>query len=341
MTILFDLNHAAHVHFIRNAYKQLSKEGYNCLVTASDKPLVYELLGEYQIPFHRMGTIGVSFIAKIFKLLVHDFKMLCYCLRHRPDVILGIVAIRGSHIGWLLGIKTIVFTDTEHATKQIAIFKPFASEIHTPNWFGTALGKKQHRYSGFHELAYLHPDNFSAREEVLDLLGVVDREPYFILRFIAWDATHDVGQSGIRLVNKRELVKRLLPHGKVFITSEYDLEEEFKQYEYNIPKSYLHDALSYCSILIGEGATTACEAAMLGVPNILINSMQWGYITYLEKEYDLLYHLTDDKSLFEKLQMLLANPNLKEDWRIKRDAFLSTQQDTTAYIVDLLKSRAR
>jgi predicted glycosyltransferase len=267
--------------------------------------------------------------------------MLRYCLKHRPDVILGIVAIRGSHIGWLLGIKTIVFTDTEHATKQIAIFKPFATEIHTPNWFGMELGDKQHRYSGFHELAYLHPDNFSPREEVLDLLGVSAGEPYFILRFIGWDATHDVGQSGISLANKRELVKQLLPYGQVFITSEYELEEEFKQYEYNIPKSYLHDALSYCTILIGEGATTACEASMLGVPNILINTMLWGYITYLEEEYDLLYHLTDQGSLLDKLQMLLANTNLKAEWQTKRETFLATQQDTTAYIVDLIKAGAK
>jgi len=228
MKILFDVNHAAHVHFMHQAHRALTKQGHECLVTASDKPLAYQLLDEKQVPYYPMGSIGKSMAAKLWKLLVHDIKLFFYCLKHRPDVILGIVAIRGSHVGWLLGIKTIVFTDSEHAKLQIAFFKPFASEIHTPEWFATDLGRKQKKYKGFHELAYLHPNNFSPRKEVLEMLGVAEGEPYFIIRFVSWDATHDINQSGISYQGKQDIIEILEQHGKVFITSEYELEPEWK-----------------------------------------------------------------------------------------------------------------
>ena len=341
MTILFDVNHAGHVHFIKNAYKQLKADGYDCLIVASDKPLVYQLLDEYGLSYYPMGSIGKSLGAKMLKLILHDIKLFIFCLKHRPQVILGIVSIRGSHVSWLTGARSIVFTDTEHASKQIALFKPFTSEVHTPDWFVKDLGQKQVRYSGFHELAYLHPDNFTPRSEVLSLLGVERGEQYFILRFVAWDATHDKNQYGISLQTKREMIMMLSPYGKIFITSEYELEEEFKQYEYDLPRSYLHDALSYTSILISEGATTACEAALLGVPTIYVNSLSLGYITHLERRHDLLYHITDQALVINKTKALLENPNLKPEWKEKRDKFVATQQDTTAYIVNLIKAGAK
>ena len=335
--VLFDVNHAAHVHFVRNAHKILTDQGYECLISASNKPLAYKLLDEYKLPYLPMGHIGKSMLAKIFKLLIHDIKLFFYCLKHRPKVILGIVAIRGSHVGKLLGIKTFVFTDTEHAKLQIAFFKPFATEIHNPEWFTKSLGSKQVRYKGFHELAYLHPNHFKPRIEVLDKLGVTEGEAYFILRFVAWDATHDLNQAGISLQTKRDIVQFLKQRGKVFITSEYELEEEFKPFEYNLPASYLHDAIYYSSLVIGEGATTACEAALLGIPSIYINTISLGYISLLETEHDLVWHLKDDSYAIEKLKLLFSKPNYKEEWMKKKSTFLDSQIDTTEYIVSLIK----
>lgn len=341
MKVLFDVNHAAHVHFVRNAHKTLTELGYECLISASDKPLAYTLLDEYKLSYLPMGPIGKSMFAKMIRLILHDIKLFFYCLKHRPNLILGIVAIRGSHVGWLLGIKNFVFTDSEHAALQIAFFKPFATEIHNPEWFTKSLGPKQVRYKGFHELAYLHPNHFIPRPEVLQKLGVEKEDTFFILRFVAWDATHDLNQSGISLQHKRALVNFLTLQGRVFITSEYELEEEFKALEFNIPVSFLHDAMYYSSLVIGEGATTACEAALLGIPSIYINSISLGYITYLESNYDLVWHLTDDSEIIESVTRLFDNKNYKKDWKKKKNHFIGTQIDTTEYIVSLVKDNCK
>ena len=336
MRILFDLNHAAHVHFVRNAHRILSDEGHECMITASNKPLAYKLLDEYKLDYFPMGNIGKSLISKFIRLIIHDIKLLFYCLKHKPDVILGIVAIRGSHVGKLLGIRSIVFTDTEGAPMQIALFKPFATEIHTPNWFEKDLGKKQIRYKGFHEMAYLHPNHFKPRIEVKKLLGVAPDEKFFILRFVAWDATHDLNEYGVSLEYKRKLVELLKPYGKIFISSEYELEEEFKSMEYNIPFSYLHDSLYFASMLISEGTTTACEAAILGTACVCINSNSLGYLNYLESEYELVYHYKDNEKAFNKIKALLESETYEEEWHKKKEVFISTQLDTTAYIKSLI-----
>jgi len=337
LKVLFDVNHAGHVHFIRNAYEQLIEEGYECLIVASDKPLVYKLLNEYALPYHPMGKIGKSLLSKFIRLFLHNLKLLLYCLKEKPNVILGIVAIRGAHVGWLLRIRSIVFTDTEHATMQIALFKPFANEIHSPNWFASDLGPKHIRYNGFHELAYLHPKCFKPRTDVLAELGLEQNQTFSILRFVAWDATHDKNQFGLNLEGKKTIVEILSKIGKVFITSEYSLEPELKPYELQIPVSYLHDALSFSTIVVSEGATTACESAILGIPTIYTNTLSLGYISYLEEEHDLLYHMTDQEQIINKIKDLLRNENLKVDWDRKKEKFLETQQNTTDYIINMIK----
>jgi len=337
MKVIFDVNHAAHVHFVKNAYDKLTKSGHSCLIVASDKPLVYKLLGEYGLEYHAMGTIGKSLFAKLIKLIIHDFKLLLFCLKHRPQVILGIVSIRGSHVSWLTRARSIVFTDSEHASMQIALFKPFATEIHTPEWFSKDLGVKQRRYKGFHEMAYLHPNHFKPRIDVYDKLGISENDKFFIVRFVAWDATHDINQAGFSIEGKRSMIKELSKHGKVFISSEYELENEFKKYEYNLPSSYLHDALYYADIVIGEGATTACEAALLGIPSIYVNSIGLGYISYLEKDFDLVYHYVEESGALVKLSEILANENRKKEWAEKKAKFIQEQVDTTEYIVSLIE----
>ncbi len=341
MRIIFDVNHAGHVHFIKNAYKILQSRGHDCHIVASDKPLVYDLLDEYNLPYYPMGSIGITLFAKFWKLIKHDLKLLWFCIKNKPDVILGIVAIRGSHVSKLLRFRSIVFTDTEHAKKQIALFKPFASEIHTPNWFTTDIGKKQIRYNGFHELAYLHPNHFTPRDNVFNLLGLNNGDPFFILRFVAWDATHDKNQYGLTLDTKRALVRFLSTKGKVFISSEYPLEDEFTSMAFQIPFSYLHDALFYADFVISEGATTACESAILGVPTIYVNSLRLGYMSYLEDQFQLLYNIQDKEVILERVTTLLSDPNVTDIWMKRKSHFLSTQIDTTDYIIKQLLKEDR
>ena len=68
----------------------------------------------------------------------------------------------------------------------------------------------------------------------------------------------------------------MLEYGKVIISSEGELPVELEKYRVKISPERMHDLLSFASLYIGEGATTASECAMLGTPAIYVNVLDAG-----------------------------------------------------------------
>src|SRR5262245_18770680 len=160
----------------------------------------------------------------------------------------------------------IAMTDTDHATEQHALFKPFATVIATPTVFKPDLGPKQVRYPGFHELAYLHPDEFTPDPAELTPLGLQPDDCFFVVRFVAWGATHDVGQRGFSLSEKRDLLRELSTYGRVLLSVEGDVDPEFMPFVTHFAPEKIHHYLAFATMYIGEGGTMLTEAALLGTP---------------------------------------------------------------------------
>ncbi len=252
--------------------------------------------------------------------------------KFNPDIFIGFGSIRGPHAAFLLGKKSINFTDTEHEKEQILLYKYFVNTICTPSCYMRDLGPKQIRFNSYKELAYLHPNYFSPDPSVLDELNLRKTDRFFILRLVSWDASHDVGHHGIG--NKIELIKELEKYGRVLISSESPLEEKLQKYRITLPPNKLHDLLSYSTLYIGEGATIATEAAVLGVPSIFISSLagKLGYLEELEQRYGLVYSFTDQKNALDRSIALLQNNNLKNEWKQKRNKLLEEKIDMNAFM---------
>jgi uncharacterized protein len=120
--------------------------------------------------------------------------------------------------------------------------------------------RKVIKYAGYHELAYLHPKRFTPDKTVLQELGVNENEKFVIMRFVSWNATHDVGHKGISFENKLRAIKEFSKYAKVFISSESELPNELKKYKINIEPNRIHDAIAFSSLLFGESATMVSEA---------------------------------------------------------------------------------
>ncbi len=130
---------------------------------------------------------------------------------------------------FLLGKPHISLEDTFNF-EQIRIYKPFTQVILTSDYEHPLKTDIVIRYSGYHELAYLHPFRFTPDKSVLqELGGVLENEKYIIIRFVSWDATHDFGQKGISRENKIKTVKEFSRYAKVFISSEKELPKELKK----------------------------------------------------------------------------------------------------------------
>ena len=332
MKILINIGHPGHVHLFKNFIQIMRKRGHEIAVLAKNKEVAYSLLRFYRIPFKPISKHGKGISLKLIYYGIRWLRVLNAFLKFRPDVAIGVASPHIAQLGWLLQVPTIIFDDTEHSVFEIALYKPFASAILTPFPFLSALGSKHLRYDGYHELAYLHPNYFTSDPSILDLLGVKKDEKYIIMRFVSWNASHDIGHSGLSLEMKKKAAKELSKYARVFISSEGELPEDLKQYQIKTPPERIHDALAFATLFVGEGATMASECAMLGTPAIYVNSLTAGTLEEQEN-YGLIFGYRNADGVLEKALELLRKPNLKQEWQKRREKMLSDKINVTAFMV--------
>jgi predicted glycosyltransferase len=211
---------------------------------------------------------------------------------------------------------------------------PFARAVVTPSCFGRTLGRKHVRYDGYHELAYLHPRHFSPDPRIPDQLGLDPGEPYFVTRFVSWEAAHDRGHSGFTLDGQRDLVRRLADHGRVVLTSESPVPPDLERYRLRVAPSRIHDVLAHAALYVGEGATMASEAALLGVPSLYINPLQLGYLEEQERRYGLVRCIAEPARAIDEAVRLAVDRSAGPAHRAARERLLSEKIDVTAWLVE-------
>ncbi|EJF10735.1 DUF354 domain-containing protein [Pontibacter sp. BAB1700] len=338
MKVLIDINHPAHVHYFRNFSRIMIENGHDVIFVSRDKEMAHRLLNLYGIPFIDRGKGKDGKIGKFMYLLYADLKLLQLSRELKPDLYLNFLHPYPSQVARLLGKVSLVFSDTEHASLHHKLTVPFATKVYTPNCYRLDLGSKQVRFNGFMELAYLHPNYFTPNPAILGLLGVKENERYVIIRFVSWAAAHDFGHTGMALENKIKAVQRISSHARVFITSEGELPQELEQYRINIPFNQMHDAIYYSSLLFGESATMASEAAVLGTPSIFIDNDGRGYTDEEERKYGIVFNFTesreDQKRAIDKAEEILMDSAGFARFKKVREDLINECVDTTQFMVD-------
>jgi uncharacterized protein len=313
MRILVDIGHPAHVHLFRNLIKRVQAEGGAALATTREKEVTVQLCQAYGIPQlvisrKRWGVVGSG-----REYLERTWKLWRAARQFRPDVLMG-TSVSIGPVGRLIGKPSIVFQedDASHVPGFARLAYPLSSYIATPACLAHEdYGRKHLTYQGYHELAYLHPDHFTPDPAVRQLLGVGPQERFFILRFVSMQAHHDTAVRGIDFETATSLVKQLLPHGRLFISSEAEPHDSFKPYIFSLPPEKLLDALAFADMVIGDSHTVAAEAAVLGVPNIRFNNLigKCSYLAELEHRYGLTIGIPSDQRerLFQTVAAWLEN----------------------------------
>jgi predicted glycosyltransferase len=331
MRIVVDINHPAHVHYSKNFIRQMRERGHQILITATEKDIACALLDRYNLEYSKLGSYGSSLISKVISFPLINMRMFLAVRKFEPDIFLGFGSIRAAHVAYLLRKPCINFEDTEHSSGQIRLYLPFVSAVCTPTCFNGDLGPKHIRFNSYMELASLHPNHFTPNPAVLDEMGLNPDDPFIILRFVSWQASHDVGQHGIR--DKVGLVKALEPYGRILITSEGSLQPELQPYQIRVSPEKLHDLLYYAILYVGEGGTTASEAAVLGTHAIHISSTAKYCGTFCDlNRYGLLWTSESDDDTIKKAIELLQRFDLKDLGHAKRDILNNEKIDLTAFM---------
>lgn len=345
---LFFLGHPAHFHLFKHAINQLKSEGNRVSVVIKTKDILTQLLDNAGIEYLNLlpngrkdGTFGIACAAwqKAFRLQRH-------CKQHKPDVMLGTSA-EIAWVGKLLSIPSLVFNEDDVLiVKRFAqLVYPFATAIVSPEVCNNGKwDKKTIRYAGYQKLAYLHPNYFKPNSEIVKMYNP-DLRPFSILRFAKLNAHHDKGAEGFNTQIARNAIKIMLQFGKVYITSERDLEAEFEPYRLNINPLHIHHMMFYAQLYIGDSQSMAVEAALLGTPSIRFSSFT-GKISVLEElqtNYDLTKAISPNNvdEVYKSITYFLTNTNqVKSQLSINRQRMLSDKIDVTEFIVQVAKKHA-
>ena len=334
MNILFDIGHPAHVHLLRNTYFNLIKDGYNVYVTTKDISSVIRLLELYNIPYFSFGKKHDGMLMKGLDQLRYDFRMWWFVMSKHVNV--GVHGITVAHVSKFSPMKSILPDDDDDEVEPFftKFAHPFADTVLTPSNIKRETSNAIY-YNAFHELAYLHPNYFTPDINVLQDVGVEKGEPYFVLRFNAFKAHHDIGAEGLSIENKRRLVERLKSRGKVFITTERNIDDEFKPFQLTVSPEKIHSLLYFSTMFIGDSQTMTSEAAVLGTPAIKCNSFA-GLLSVpneLEKKYGLCYSFLPNQieAFFSKIEDLISLTDIKKEWNRRRQKMLSDKIDVTAF----------
>ncbi|WP_406661224.1 DUF354 domain-containing protein [Methanolobus sp. ZRKC3] len=342
MKVQIDIGHPAHVHFYKNFVQIMEERGHEIKVTAQKKDITLELLDLIGVDYVYAGQKYNGMLKKAIGTIYRDYLFYKLAKQFKPDIITGVLDMYGAHVAKVVGSKCVTFTDTEGANLIRHLTMPFISEIYTPSCFNINLGKKQVKYTGYKELAYLHPKYFKPDKTVLEELGIKSNEKFIIIRLVSWQASHDINDKGFE--NLADALSILEKYGRILITSELKFEgelEKFKDYEVKISPEKMHSLLSYATMYIGESATMATECAVLGTPSILISTSRRGYTDELEEKYGLIYNFSDplkgQSQALNKAIELLSGDNIKNEWTRRRDTMLSEKIDVTSFMVDLIE----
>jgi len=335
MRILIDIGHPAHVHLFKNFAWKMQEKGHIILFTCRDREFLLRLLQVYGFIYENFGRHYKSIGGKIQGLIKNELQMFNTAIQFKPDLFLSHGSSIAAFTSFLLHKPHISFEDTFNM-EQVRLYLPFTDVVLTGDYPHPSLGKKEIKYPGYHELAYLHPNVFTPNENFLKELGVEKNEKYAIIRFVAWNATHDIGHRGFSKEKKIKLVTELSRYIKVFISSEGDLPEELKKYQIKIKPENMHNVLYYAQLFIGESATMASECAVLGTPSIYLNNSQLGYIVS-EADYGLVHMFKEDEisqlNALNKSIEIISQPDIKNEYRERAQKMLQDKIDVTSFLV--------
>ncbi|MFW6038200.1 MAG: DUF354 domain-containing protein [Candidatus Saliniplasma sp.] len=336
MKVLLVIAHPAHVHFFKNLIREMEDEGHEFLLMVKKRENTVTLLDLYGFEYETFGKTYTSKLGKGLGVIHNDVSLIKKAKKFEPDITASIGGLYSVHAGSVLGAYTIDFMDTEIADFTNLLTFPCADTIVTPDCYKGSVPKKKHlKYRGYHELAYLHPKRFKPDKNIVRDMGLKPKD-YTIVRFSTMDASHQSDESILSRRDKIDLVRLLADYGDVIVSSEHKVPASIKKYEANIPEHRFHEVLAYSRLYIGEGATTASEAGVLGVPWIFLSNKIRGYLENQELKYELGAQIDTTHEAFFTLRSILEE-TIEVDFNAARKRLLRDKIDVTAWMKRLFE----
>jgi hypothetical protein len=345
--LLFFLDHPAKFNLFRGQINELRTRGHQVEVVIITKDSLEDLVREEGWTYTNIYPEGRKIpclhvlLAAPISLTKTIYRLLKYVGSRKYDLFIGDALV---HVGRLKGVPS--FYPTDDVIRQVpeqSVYLAFCNHILAPKI--TELGPfngKVIRYDGYKAMAHLHPNRFKPDITRLDE-SLRHGAPYFLIRCVKYNATHDLNHTGMNNEILRRLLRLLEPKGRVFISSERDLPPDLDPYRLKIEKRNIAHYLYYARLFIGDGRSMCSEAAVLGTPSIEFDDFfeKIEQMVELEEKYGLNFGIkpTEPEALFEKVDELLSlGEGSKEIFRKRRDKLLSEKIDVSAFLIWLFEN---
>ena len=340
MRIVFVVYHPVDPNITFSIASDVIQNGGDCMYLIVEKEgIIEEIVKQKGYKYKVVGSSSETVLGKFLTAVTIIPKMRRNIDKFNPDIVFSPAAPYTSFSMLLSRIPLVCWEDTETATFNYR-FSMWRIDclLLIDSYYREIKENKVLRFDGYKELAYLHPSIFKLDPSVLSELGLSKDDTIVLMRFSALHAMHDLGLRS-EAVSNDNLILRFIQRiedeydAKVFISvTERDLDERFEKYKLKLhPNKYVH-LLSYCSLYLGEGTTTASEAGVLGVPWIVVRNKPLGYLNDQENKYKLGYRLDNLEEAFAKSEIILKNKENKLLYEERQKRMISDKINVPRYL---------
>jgi len=322
--VLLDIHHPKHVHIFRPLIRRWQERGDTVQIVTRDKDITHRLLDSYNLPFVCLSRRQQGWRSGV-ELLLRWGRCATWIRRFHPDVVLSMAGITTAPPARLLGVPNILLTDMETATLSNRIAFPFADRILTPEWFNGRFGRRHHVYRGFYEWSYLNPAEFRPDADIVRGEGIDPGQPYAVLRLVHWSAAHDRGEHGFAAHDVEALVQQLSRRLQVYVSAEGAVSDALQPHLARFRVDRIHHVLACASLVVGESPSMATEAALLGVPAVLVSSWagRCGNMQVLERQYGLMQVFAESQHGVGAAVAIAESPPDRASIAARRQALLA------------------
>lgn len=333
MKILFELGHPAHFHLFKNFIFYLKDNRHDVTILTREKDILNNLVN-----YHRLYGISISIsrnglVHKILELIKRDYILWKMQKKSNFEVAFG-SSESIAHISFFSKLYSVHFDedDDEVVPLSVLLGYPFFNKIINPDCLRYSKWRnKRVLHNSYHELAYLHPNNFTPDKEILKKYNLENKK-YVILRLNSLTAHHDVGAKGIS--NEMYLkIKEELKDYTIIESRENSKTHQIEPWD-------MHHVLSFAKMIICDSQTMAAEAMVLGIPSIRINTFvgRISYLEELENKYKLGYGILplteNENKILDTIKYLANDVDIESLWHEKKEKMLSEKCDLNQWMID-------
>jgi len=330
--ILFTLNHPAHVHLFKNLINKFKNDGHRVHIVARNKDITLKLLDNLGLEYQVAPINTVPYLHNGIELINRAILLNKLHRRYKFKYAIG----SDTSIAHIVNVKSfVVAEDDDDYTKIFSyITYPFVYKIINPSCLRFEKWKdKRVLHNSYHELAYLHPANFTPDVKILGKYGL-EKYKYIVVRFSALKAFHDTRAKGIsgKLWGG---IEKLLRGYEVIKSVENERTHRIELWD-------IHHILAFAKMLICDSQTMTIEGSVLGTPSIRINTFvgKSSVIDELEWKYKLAIGILPDKEddILKTIQSILDEPITDRIWAERRARLLREKIDFNQWLIEFFES---